>query len=179
MIWSDPVMDTSLHWCKFTHSNTIFKMKRRKCWGLVKVLLFLLLTSSAPLATEFIQVDSLRGENLAHLMDDHLSFTFVDKTTSFCSFSPFIFPTFPLLVPIILSISRTCPPHLCWGQTQFSGRAKLCWISIELLIAAYQQIRLLPARRNLNTGVFFEVFFLGDKICVLRVQQKYIGRCSL
>ena len=114
-------------------------------------------------------------------MDDHPSLTFVDKTTFFCSFPPFIFLTFPLLVPIILSISRTCPPHLCWGQTQFSGRAKLCWISIELLIAAYQQIRLLPARRNLNTGEtssFWGFSFWATKY-VFCVCNRSIGRCSL
>ena len=87
-----------------------------------RVLHWLLLTFSAPPATKFIQVDSLsRGEKLAHLMDDHLSLSFYDKTTSFCSFtSTFIFLTFS--ANIILSFSRTCPPHLCWGgRPNFPG----------------------------------------------------------
>ena len=80
-------------------------------------LLFLLLTSSAPVAAEFIQVESLSGEKLAHLMDDHLSLNFVDKTTFFSFVLLFCHISHlpELSVPIILSISRTCPPHLCWG----------------------------------------------------------------
>ena len=147
-----------------------------------RVLLFLLLTFSAPPATKFIQVDSLsRGEKLAHLMDDHLSLSFYDKTTSLCSFPPnFIFLTLSANI-FFVNFKDLSPTSLLGGQTQFSGRAKLCWISIELLIAAYQQIRLLPARRNLNTGgtsSFWKFSFCLVKY-VFCVCNGSIGRCSL
>ena len=85
-----------------------------------RVLHWLLLTFSAPPATKFIQVDSLsRGEKLAHLMDDHLSLSFYDKTTSLSPQPLYFSPSVPIF---FLSISRTCPPHLCWGgRPNFPG----------------------------------------------------------